>query len=113
MFVGDAQSLGFRTSSEPFDTLRERTGTFYSELIQIDSINAERSQFSRATGRFRINLDRHRVNRATRAFSDNQRDEQCSNTRFVDFVESRVVIPDPRAFVRGRAITGKQSPIGR
>ena len=37
MFVGDAQSLGFRTSSEPFDTLRERTGTFYSELIQINS----------------------------------------------------------------------------
>ena len=41
MFVGDAQSLGFRTSSEPFDTLRERTGTFYSELIQINSLDVK------------------------------------------------------------------------
>ena len=88
MFVGDAQSLGIRTSSKPFDTLRERTGTFSSELIQINSINAKIGFFSRATGRFRVNLGRHRVDRATRAFSDNQRDQQCSNTRFVDFVES-------------------------
>ena len=41
MFVGDAQSLGFRTSSEPFDTLRERTGTFSSELIQINSLDVK------------------------------------------------------------------------
>ena len=88
MFVGDAQSLGIRMSPQPFDSLRKRTGTFSSDLIQIDSINAKRSQFSRATGRFRVNLGRHRAVRATRAFSDNQRDQQCSNTRFVDFVES-------------------------
>ena len=41
MFVGDAQSLGFRTSSEPFDTLRARTGTFSSELIQINSLDVK------------------------------------------------------------------------
>ena len=113
MFVGDAQSLGIRMSPQPFDSLRKRTGTFSSDLIQIDSINAKRSQFSRATGRFRVNLGRHRAVRATRAFSDNQRDEQCSNTRFVDFVESRVVIRDQRAVVRGRLIPGRLGSIGR
>ena len=113
MFVGDAQSLGIRMSPQPFDSLRKRTGTFSSDLIQIDSINAKIEFFSRATGRFRINPAWYRADRALCACSDNQRDEQCSNSRFVDFVESRVVIRDQRAVVRGRLIPGRLGSIGR
>ena len=113
MFVGDAQSLGIRMSPQPFDSLRKRTGTFSSDLIQIDSINAKIEFFSRATGRFRINPAWYRADRSLCAFSDNQRDEQCSNTRFVDFVESRAVIPEARVFVYCCSIPGRRNPIGR